>query len=97
MISPISREIVPGDSQARTLSFTGTTECVIRVTARKTGYTPKTRDFSLTPGVPAITVTGWGTYGSVSVGGGVGRCSNINRLESTGCREILRIHRYPNL
>ena len=57
-------------SQARTLSFTGTTECVIRVTARKTGYTPKTRDFRLTPGIPAITVTSWGTYGSVSVGGG---------------------------
>ena len=58
------------DSVARTISFTDATACVIRVTARKTGYTPRTRDFSVTPGAGEITVGNWGSYAGVSVGGG---------------------------
>ena len=54
----------------RQLSFTGTTECVIGVTAQKTGYTDKTQTFRVTPGLSAITITGWGAYGTVTVGGG---------------------------
>ena len=56
------------NQQAKTISFTGTTACVMRVTATKTGYTTKSRDFSVTPGYLQMTVTNWGTYAAVKVG-----------------------------
>ena len=56
------------NNQARTISFTGSTACVLRVTATKTGYTTKTRDFSVTPGFLQMQVTTWGSYGAVKVG-----------------------------
>ena len=41
---------------------------MLRVTATKTGYTPKARDFSVTPGYLQMSVTNWGTYDPVKVG-----------------------------
>ena len=43
---------------------------MLTVTVTKTAYTNGVKDFSVTPGLAAITVGGWGTYGSATVGGG---------------------------
>ena len=45
-----------------TLSFSDSTKCTLTVTATKAGYTTKTRDFSVTPGLSEIVVTSWGSY-----------------------------------
>ena len=37
------------NNTSKTLSFTGITECVLTVTAEKTGYVSKSKDFSITP------------------------------------------------
>ena len=58
------------DNTAKTISFTGSTACVLTVTVTKTAYTNGVKDFSVTPGLAAITVGSWGTYGSATVGGG---------------------------
>ena len=71
------------DSVARTLSFTAATACVIRVTARKTGFTPRMRDFSVTPGSGEITVGNWGSYGTVSVGGGAVAAPTLTDVNPT--------------
>ena len=72
------------DSVARTISFTDTTTCVIRVTASKTGFTPRTRDFSVTPGNGEdYAQCNWGSYGTVSVGGGVVAAPTLTEPPST--------------
>ena len=52
-----------------TLSFTGTTECVLSVTVTKTGYTSKTEIFRITVGAGALGSITWGSFtGDLVVG-----------------------------
>ena len=71
------------NNQAKTISFTGSTACVLRVTATKTGYTTKTRDFSVTPGFLQMQVTTWGSYGAVKVGYAPAVAPNLTGLNPT--------------
>ena len=49
-------------SSSRVISFTGTTECVVTVTASQTGYDSKSDTFRVTPGAGTISVSSWGSY-----------------------------------
>ena len=68
---------VSGDcaySNAHLLTFTDTTECVLKVVATKTNYVSIERLFRITPEPGTIQIAGsdnaakWGTYNSVTVG-----------------------------
>ena len=57
------------NNTAKTISFTGTTSCVLTVTVTKANYENGVKDFSVTPGLASITVANWGNYGDGAVGG----------------------------
>ena len=79
-----------------TLSFTGTTECVLSVTAIKTDYTAKTETFRITVGAGALGSISWGSFtGTLVVGGdskapseptgaGVGGTTNVSYALKSG-------------
>ena len=50
------------------LSFSGTTECVIKVVASKTGYISISETYRVTPDKGTIVVDSWGSYTAVNVG-----------------------------
>ena len=53
----------------KTIAFTGTTPCVLTVTAIKANYENGVKDFTVTPGLALIAVDGWGSYNNGAVGG----------------------------
>ena len=48
--------------------------CTVTLTLSKTGYADKTNEYTLTINEGVIAQTGWGTYGTVTVGAGGNPC-----------------------
>ena len=71
------------NNAARTIAFTGATTCVIGVTASKTGYTTKTQNFEVTPGLNTLAISGWGTYSAITVGGAAATAPPLSGLNPT--------------
>ena len=57
------------DDSNDALSFTNTTECVLTVTTRKTGYNPLSKDFNITPTAGDISAINWTAFPSSGVVG----------------------------
>ena len=53
----------------KTITFSGTTPCVLTVTVSKANYENGIKDFSVTPGLAPINVGSWGSYNNGAVGG----------------------------